>query len=53
MQFVPDTMLAAKIKLRRDVDIDTAVSTINALERRLKQEIPSLKWCFVEPDNKD
>ena len=47
------TMLAAKIKIRPDVDINTAVATINALERKLKQEIPSLKWCFIEPDNKD
>jgi cation diffusion facilitator family transporter len=53
MQFGPDTMLAAKIKMRPDIDMDSAVSAINALERKLKEEIPSLKWCFVEPDNKD
>jgi len=53
MQFGPDTMLAAKIKLRPGTDIDAAVAAINPLERRLKEEIPSLKWCFIEPDNKD
>ncbi len=53
MQFGPDTMLAAKIKLRSGMDIDTAVQSINALERRLKEEIPNLEWCFIEPDVAD
>lgn len=53
MQFGPDTMLAAKIKLRSGIDIDTAVGAINRLERRLKDEVPNLKWCFVEPDVTD
>ncbi len=50
MQFGPDTMLAAKIKMRSGLDIDAAVGSINALERRLKDEIPNLQWCFIEPD---
>lgn len=50
MQFGPDTMLAAKIKMQSGLDIDAAVDSINALERRLKDEIPNLKWCFIEPD---
>ena len=50
MQFGPDTMLATKIKLRADVTMADGVSTINALERRLKEKVPGLKWCFVEPD---
>lgn len=53
MQFGPDTMLAAKIKIRSGLDIDTAVERINALERRLKSEIPNLQWCFIEPDVAD
>lgn len=53
MQFGPDTMLAAKIKLRSGMDIDAAVNSINALERRLKAEIPNLEWCFIEPDIDD
>jgi cation diffusion facilitator family transporter len=53
LQFGPDTFLAAKIKLRSGVDIDKAVADINDLERRLKQEIPDLKWCFIEPDVTD
>ena len=50
MQMGPYTMLAAKIKLKSGIDIDTAVQDINDLEVRLKEEIPNLKWCFIEPD---
>ncbi len=53
MQFGPDTMLAAKIRLRSGLDIDTAVALINGLERELKARIPELRWCFVEPDTED
>jgi cation diffusion facilitator family transporter len=53
MQFGPDTMLAAKIKLRPGLNIDDAVQSINTLERRLKEEIPNLEWCFIEPDVAD
>ncbi|MDH3989294.1 MAG: cation diffusion facilitator family transporter [Gammaproteobacteria bacterium] len=53
MQFGPDTLLAAKIKLKSGIDIDTAVARINDLERRLKEEVPGLKWCFIEPDVAD
>lgn len=53
MQLGPDTMLAAKIKLKPGIDIDAAVATINSLERALKEEIPNLKWCFIEPDVAD
>jgi cation diffusion facilitator family transporter len=50
IQFGPDTMLAAKIKMRDGMDIAAAVESINALERELKASIPKLKWCFIEPD---
>jgi len=50
MQFGPDTMLAAKVKMRSGLDVDAAVESINALERRLKEEVPNLEWCFIEPD---
>lgn len=53
IQLGPDTMLAAKIKLRPGVDIGSAVASINRLEQALKAEIPNLKWCFVEPDVAD
>lgn len=50
MQMGPYTMLAAKVKLKSGIDIDTAVEDINALEVRLKEAFPNLKWCFMEPD---
>jgi len=53
MQFGPDTVLAAKIKLKPGIDIDSAVADINELERELKQRVPGLKWCFIEPDVTD
>ncbi|MGY8796514.1 MAG: cation diffusion facilitator family transporter, partial [Woeseiales bacterium] len=53
LQFGPDTLLAAKIRLKSGIDIDQAVEDINGLERRLKEEIPDLKWCFIEPDVTD
>lgn len=53
VQFGPDTMLAAKIKLREDLGLEAAVASINALERELKERVPNLKWCFVEPDIAD
>jgi cation diffusion facilitator family transporter len=53
VQFGPDTMLAAKIRLREDLGLEAAVASINALERELKERVPNLKWCFVEPDIAD
>ncbi|MDH4107756.1 MAG: cation diffusion facilitator family transporter [Gammaproteobacteria bacterium] len=53
MQFGPDTMLAAKIQLRPEVSLADAVAIINGLERRLKDEVAGLRWCFVEPDVSD
>ncbi len=53
MQFGPDTVLAAKIKLKPGIDIDSAVADINELERELKKRVPGLKWCFIEPDVTD
>ena len=53
LQFGPDTMLAAKIKMRGDMSVNEAVASINALERELKERVPNLQWCFIEPDVAD
>lgn len=53
IQFGPDTMLAAKIRLRPDESLASAIRSINTLERRLKRKVPNLKWCFIEPDDAD
>ncbi len=50
MQMGPYTLLAAKIKLKSGIEIDTAIGHINELETRLKQKFPDLKYCFIEPD---
>ena len=53
IQFGPDTMLSAKIKLRTGISLEAAVESINALERDLDQRVPNLTWCFIEPDVTD
>jgi cation diffusion facilitator family transporter len=53
MQFGPDTMLAAKIRMRPNESLASAIRSINTLERRLKRGIPELKWSFIEPDDSD
>jgi cation diffusion facilitator family transporter len=53
MQFGPDTMLAAKVRMRDDMSIGAAVASINALEQDLKTRVDKLKWCFIEPDVSD
>lgn len=53
IQVGPKVMLAAKIHMRSDLTIDQAVERINALEERLKKEVPEIGWCFVEPDCRD
>ncbi|MDH3977667.1 MAG: cation diffusion facilitator family transporter [Gammaproteobacteria bacterium] len=50
MQVGPKIMLAIKIKMHSGLSIDEAVAHINALERDLKAQVPSIGWCFVEPD---
>jgi cation diffusion facilitator family transporter len=53
IQFGPDTMLAAKIKLADGISIGSAVRDINELERELKARVPNLRWLFIEPDVTD
>jgi cation diffusion facilitator family transporter len=53
MQFGPDTLMAAKIRLTAGISIERAVAIINALERELKRNVPGLRWCFIEPDSSD
>jgi cation diffusion facilitator family transporter len=46
-------MLAAKVHMRGNISIEQAVDRINVLEEKLKAEVPTLGWCFIEPDCKD
>jgi cation diffusion facilitator family transporter len=53
LQIGPKVMLAAKIAMQPGLSIEQAVRRINALERRLKERVPEIGWCFVEPDCED
>ena len=53
LQFGPKVMLAIKLRMRSGISVEQAIDDLNALERRLHQAVPSLGWCFVEPDNDD
>ena len=52
-QMGPRVMLAAKIHMRPGISIESAVASINALERRIKERFPEVGWCFIEPDLED
>jgi cation diffusion facilitator family transporter len=53
IQFGPDTMLAAKIRMNEGIALQQAIASINQLERRLKEAVPKLRWSFIEPDMSD
>ena len=46
-------MLAVKVRMEGNITIEQAVDRINLLEKKLKAEVPSIGWCFVEPDCQD
>ena len=53
IQFGAKIMLAVKIKLADDMPVSVAAEKINLLEVKIKQELPDIGWCFIEPDSKD
>jgi divalent metal cation (Fe/Co/Zn/Cd) transporter len=53
IQFGPQVMLAAKIRMKPGLSIGDAVERINRLERQIKERYPEIGWCFVEPDTAD
>ena len=52
IQFGPDIMLAAKLKMKRGLTIEETVKEINELEDEIQRRVPAVKWCFIEPDIK-
>ena len=50
LQFGSQVMLALKLRMKEGIPIETAVQNINDLEINIKQQVPSVAWCFVEPD---
>jgi len=52
IQFGPDIMLAAKLKMKPGLSIEETVKEINELEDEIQKQVPAVKWCFIEPDIK-
>ena len=50
MQFGPDIMLAAKLKMKTGLSFEETVKQINELEDEIQRQVPTVKWCFIEPD---
>jgi cation diffusion facilitator family transporter len=53
LQMGGKVMLAAKIRLRESLPVETACEKINALEIRIRGRFPEIGWCFMEPDVRD
>ena len=53
IQFGSKIMLAAKIKLPDAMPTKESVEKINVLEKKIKQQLPDVGWCFIEPDAED
>lgn len=53
MQFGPQVMLVAKIKLKSGLEIDQACGIINRMEERIHAAHPEVVWSFIEPDVRD
>ncbi len=53
MQFGPEVMLAAKVKMKAGISVEETVKQINELEVEIERQAPMVKWTFVEPDIRD
>lgn len=53
LQMGPQVVLAAKVRLNRELSIDQACQAINRLERELRERFPNVRWSFFEPDIED
>ncbi len=50
MQFGPQVMLAAKVKMKAGISVEETVKQINELEVEIERQAPIVKWTFIEPD---
>ena len=48
---VDQVLLTIAIKFRRDLGVPQIESTIDRLERRIRQEDPSIKRIFIEAES--
>jgi cation diffusion facilitator family transporter len=53
VQMGSQIMVAVKAKMRGGNSLDQVIENINNCDADLKSKIPSVKWIFFEPDNKD
>ncbi|MBW3577610.1 MAG: cation diffusion facilitator family transporter [Actinobacteria bacterium] len=44
-----ELMVAAKVQLRSDLDFDAVARTVNAMEARVREAVPTAAHIFVEP----
>ncbi len=51
IQFGAEVLLATKMKA--GLSIEEAVKHLTELEVDIKRQVPTVKWCFMEPDIKD
>lgn len=45
-----NVILALKVEMARDLDVRGVEQTIDALENRIREELPQMRYIFVEPD---
>jgi hypothetical protein len=46
-----EVLLAMKLRLREGMTTAQVVDSINRYEAKLKAAVPTVRWCFVEPDD--
>jgi divalent metal cation (Fe/Co/Zn/Cd) transporter len=46
-----EVLLAMKLRLREGMTTTQVVDSINRYEEKLKAAVPTVRWCFVEPDH--
>jgi len=47
-----EVMVALKIRFQPELKVDAVSQAIDDFEERLRSKLPSVRWCFVEPDMK-
>jgi divalent metal cation (Fe/Co/Zn/Cd) transporter len=45
-----NVILALKVEMARELDVRGVEQTIDALENRIREELPQMRYIFVEPD---
>ena len=51
LQMGEDELLAVKARMHECGSTQSTVEAINRVEAAIRQEFPSIRWCFFEPDD--